>query len=89
MKTACVTLRRNGAMGRIWLDNGAAKHAEAGELVGDPAFFEMVGWSSGEFVIEHGVRCKQSTLTRDAMFLLMEGLRMVDEAQGQGTQAAS
>jgi len=89
MKTACVTLRRNGAMGRIWLDNGAARHAQTGELEGDPAFYEMVGWSSGEFVIEHGVKCKRSTLTRDAMYLLMEGLRMIDESQGKGTQAAS
>lgn len=89
MKTACVTLRRNGSVGRIWLDNGAARHAEAGELEGDPAFFEMVRWSSGEFVIEHGVRCKQATLTHDAMFLLMEGLRMIDESRGGGAQAAS
>ena len=89
MKTACVTLRRDGVVGRIWLDNGAARHADAGELEGDPAFFEMVRWDSGEFLIEHGVRCKHNTLTHDAMYLLMEGLRMIDESKDSGAQAAS
>jgi len=47
----------------------------------------MVGWQQGEFVIEHGATNRRNTIEHDAMFLLMEALRQLDEA-GQ-TQAAS
>jgi response regulator RpfG family c-di-GMP phosphodiesterase len=82
MKTACLTLSHDGRQGRIWFENGAAKHADAPELEGELAFYEMVRWSTGEFLIEHGVRCEQASLEKDAMYLLMEGLRQLDESLG-------
>jgi response regulator RpfG family c-di-GMP phosphodiesterase len=89
MKSACVTIASDGRAGKIWFDNGAAKHAQADGKEGEQAFFEMVRWSTGEFVIEHGVACKKASLKQDAMFLLMEGLRLMDEAESGKTQAAS
>jgi len=90
MKTACVSLSADDRSGQIWFENGAPKHATAGELEGEAAFFEMVRWSSGEFVIEHGVKAKQCSLNQDAMFLLMEGLRLMDEASaGEMARTAS
>ena len=80
MKTACLTLTHDGKQGRIFFENGAAKHAETSELEGEQAFYAMVRWTTGDFLIEHGVRGEKSTLERDAMFLLMEGLRQLDEA---------
>jgi len=87
MKTACVTLRSDELEGRLWFNNGTLHHAEHGKSSGDDAFFEMVRWSSGEFVIEHGSKSRESSIQKDAMFLLMEGLRMIDE--GRESQAAS
>ena len=55
MKTACVTVSSNGNSGKVWFLNGGVKHAKAGESEGDAAFYEMVRWQTGEFVIEHGV----------------------------------
>ena len=89
MKTACVTLRSKRRKGRIWFANGEAKHAEAPGLEGEGAFFEMVGWDKGEFVIEHGSTCDEESLAADAMYLLMEGLRLIDEARDDGAKAAS
>jgi response regulator RpfG family c-di-GMP phosphodiesterase len=89
MKSACVTLSSAGRTGKIWFDNGAARHAQADGKEGEQAFFEMVSWTTGEFVIEHGVMCKKTSLKQDAMFLLMEGLRLMDEAESDKTQAAS
>ena len=89
MKTACVTLRSKRRTGRIWFENGEAKHAEAPGLEGEGAFFEMVGWDKGEFVIEHGLTCDEASLAADAMYLLMEGLRLIDEARDSEAQAAS
>jgi len=89
LKTACVTLSNDGKKGRIWFENGAAKHAEVGKQKGEPAFFELVAWTSGEFVIQHGTRCKKSSITGDAIYLLMEGMRRVDESRDKEKQAAS
>ncbi len=82
MKTACVTLACGERSGRIWFEDGAPKHAESADLAGEQAFYEMVRWETGEFVIEHGARSRRTSIDRDAMFLLMEGLRLIDEAGG-------
>ncbi len=89
MKTACVTLASDDRTGTIWFENGTPTHAEAGELTGEDAFYGMVRWTEGEFVIEHGVKTNQSTLNQDAMFLLMEGLRLMDEASVPDAATAS
>ena len=82
MKTACVSLTADsGRSGAIWFESGTPKHAESGTLDGEQAFYEMIRWETGEFVIEHGVTSPRQTIERDAMFLLMEGLRLVDEGQ--------
>ncbi len=57
-------------------------HAACGCEEGEAAFYKIVGWTEGEFVIEHGVKAKKSTLAGDTMFLLMEGLRLLDETAG-------
>ena len=41
----------------------------------------MIGWQTGEFRIDHGLRCASRSLDRDAMFLVMEGLRLIDESR--------
>ena len=48
-------------------------------LAGEDAFYTMLRWNTGDFVIEHGIRGKQRTIDCDPMFLLMEGLRLLDE----------
>jgi len=89
MKTACVSLVAGDVSGKIWFENGTPKHAVAGSLEGEPAFYEMLRWSTGEFVIEHGVRGKQASLKQDAMFLLMEGMRLLDESSERGAAPAA
>jgi len=79
MKTASIKLKAGRNKGQIWLENGTPRHAEAGRLKGEDAFFKMLRWTRGEFVIEHGVTSKAATIQNDAMFLLMEGLRIMDE----------
>jgi response regulator RpfG family c-di-GMP phosphodiesterase len=88
MKTACVSLTCDEQSGQIWFENGVPRHARIDELEGELAFYEMVRWTAGEFVIEHGVRTKKKSLDHDAMFLLMEGLRLMDEAAGSAGLAA-
>jgi response regulator RpfG family c-di-GMP phosphodiesterase len=89
MKTACVTLIRDETKGWIWFDNGAVKHAKTKSQAGEEAFFEMIRWNTGEFVLEHGVQCKSTSITNDTMYLLMEGMRLMDESREEEAQAVS
>jgi len=88
MKTACVTLESGGRTGQIWFENGAARHAQAMGIEGERAFFEMVRWTEGAFVIEHGVSTRRRSVEQDAMFLVMEGMRLLDEAGARSTSGA-
>ena len=89
MKSARVTLVAEGHEGCLWLENGNLVHARTEQLEGESALHAMLAWSGGEFVIEHGLRSKKTTLVGDTMYLLMEGMRKMDEERKQADQAAS
>jgi putative two-component system response regulator len=79
LKTACVRIAGKGGDGRIWFENGRIRHAEMGSLSGEMAFYEMLRWQEGPFVIAHGQSTKLRTIEMDEMQLMMEGLRRLDE----------
>lgn len=80
-KTARVSLRTGADQGEVWFDSGVITHAENGDKIGEHAFFDMVSWRSGDFTIDHGLRCDHRSLSQDAMYLVMEGMRLMDEAR--------
>ncbi|MGE5285041.1 MAG: response regulator [Actinomycetota bacterium] len=79
LKTACVRITGRDGEGKIWFENGRIRHAELGSLSGEQAFFEMLRWQEGPFVIAHGLSTKLRTIEMDEMQLMMEGLRRLDE----------
>jgi len=79
-KTALVALSHDDQTGRIWFRDGAVVHAKCGELQGEAAFHAMARWKTGEFAIEHGVKSRRTTIECDPMFLVMESMRLMDEA---------
>jgi len=79
MKTARVTIESGNASGKLWVKDGTIVHAKMGSRSGETAFYEMLRFNEGEFAIEHGVKTAQRTIQTDAMFLVMEGLRRLDE----------
>ena len=79
MKTALVTITNGKQTGTIWMEEGSVCHAEMQDFRGEAAFYQMVRWNEGEFSIEHGVSSKVRSVDADPMFLLMEGLRLLDE----------
>jgi response regulator RpfG family c-di-GMP phosphodiesterase len=81
-KTACVSLVSDSRNGRIWFRDGKMVHAETGSEFGEQAVYEMLRWKDGEFVIRHGIQSAQTTIDKDPMFLVLEGLRRMDEAVG-------
>ncbi len=79
LKTACVSIKGKTGEGRIYFENGRLRHAEKGKVTGEAAFYEMLRWQEGPFVIAHGQSTKLRTIEMDEMQLMMEGLRRLDE----------
>jgi response regulator RpfG family c-di-GMP phosphodiesterase len=86
MKTAKIALSVAGESGVIYFERGQVRHCRVGNEEGEAAFFRMLGWREGKFVLEHGVRVKKRTVQADAMYLLMEGLRQQDEAEARANR---
>ena len=78
-KTARLLVRSNARRGEIWFQDGAMTHAAAGTMFGDLAVYAMVEWTSGHFVVEYGLSTELRSITQDGTFLVLEGLRRLDE----------
>jgi hypothetical protein len=81
MKTAKLSLTTPDGSGVVYYDRGQVRHARSAGVQGEEAFYRMLAWKQGEFVLEHGVMVKKRTVEADSMYLLMEGLRQQDEAR--------
>jgi response regulator RpfG family c-di-GMP phosphodiesterase len=85
LKTACVTLKgAGGEEGRIYFENGRIRHCEVGRISGEDAFYRLLYWQEGPFVISHGQTTQLRTIAMDEMQLMMEGLRRMDEEKKEG-----
>lgn len=78
-KSCKLTVRRGDGECELFFAAGQCKDARAGELEGEPAVFEAVGWSEGEFEIDFNGAPSRDTITRSTTGLLMEALRLLDE----------
>jgi hypothetical protein len=83
MTTRAVRIDRGDNSGRIFFAGGQVVHAEAGDLRGEPALFELVGWPDGAFTIEEGVRPYEETITRPWQSLLLAAAHVQDELNDQ------
>jgi hypothetical protein len=79
MTTRAVRIDREDRQGRIFFTGGQVVHAEVGEVKGEPALFELLGWSAGSFVIEDGLRPLENSIDRDWNTLLMAHAHVSDE----------
>ncbi len=52
---------------------------ETGSLVGEPAFYRLLHWGDGEFVVEFGPVERQARISISTRSLLLEGMRRLDE----------
>ena len=59
---------------------GQVTHAIYGELAGDPAVFKVLRWTGGNFQLNFEGKTRAQTTTLNTQGLLMEGLRLLDEA---------
>jgi len=80
-KSCLLTMTKSDEKCEIYFNQGQAKHAIYGSTTGDEAVFKVLRWTDGNFQIDFEGKTSQETTTLNTQGLLMEGLRLLDEAQ--------
>jgi CheY-like chemotaxis protein len=80
-KTCRLIVRSNGNSCEIFFAGGRCQDARSGELEGEPAIYEAVRWSGGEFEIDFNAAPSRTTIERSTTGVLMEAMRLIDESQ--------
>jgi|SRR4051794_29673529 CheY-like chemotaxis protein len=87
-KTCWLRISNNGEQCDIFFSEGQINHSVYGDLKGDESVFKVLTWTSGNFKIDFEVSSNETTTTRSTQGLLMEGLRLLDEANRDAEQEA-
>ena len=80
-KSCLLAMTNNDDRCEIYFNQGQAKHAVYGPTTGDEAVFKVLRWTEGNFQIDFNGKSDLETTTLNTQGLLMEGLRLLDEAQ--------
>jgi len=86
-KSCRLALHRSNQTCELYFSGGQCKDARLGKLEGDAAFFEAVNWTDGEFEIDFSAVSDRTTTTRSTTGLLMEAMRLMDEANTNGVKS--
>jgi len=84
-KSCLLTLTNNGDRCEMYFADGQIHHATYGALKGDEAVYKVLAWTGGSFQIDFNAHSTEQTTSRSTQGLLMEGLRLLDEA-GRGAE---
>ncbi len=86
-KTCQLTLRRGNQACELYFTSGQCKHAKLGDIKGDDAVFQALNWLDGEFEIDFNASSDLATTTRSTTGLLMEAMRLMDEANSNKVES--
>ena len=79
-KTCRLTLSNDGERCDMYFNDGQINHAVHGSMRGDEAVYKVLSWVNGYFEIDFNGSSSEQSTTRSTQGLLMEGLRLLDEA---------
>src|SRR6266480_852437 len=81
-KSCRLIVRQNGAQCELYFASGQCRDAKIGSVEGDEAVYKVVLWTAGEFEIDFNAAnaSTKTTTTRNTTGLLMEAMRLMDEA---------
>jgi DNA-binding response OmpR family regulator len=85
-KTCKLTLTNSNEQCDLFSNEGQINHAVYGPLLGDEAVFKVLLWTDGNFQIDFTASSPEQTTTRSTQGLLMEGLRLLDEANRDASE---
>jgi CheY-like chemotaxis protein len=87
-KSCQLKLNNEGEKCEVFFAEGQVKHATYGSLVGDQAVFKVLRWTGGNFELNFEGTTDKETTQLNTQGLLMEGLRLLDESQREGSADA-
>jgi CheY-like chemotaxis protein len=79
-KTCALVLRSGKDRCEIFFSEGNVTHAAYGDLKGDQAVFKVLTWVEGDWEVDFQKKSSERTTTMSTQALMMEGLRILDEA---------
>lgn len=79
-KSSILEITAPTASGRIFIEDGSIIHAETKSSQGEPALFQLLGLSGGEFRLKPYAKPPRLTIDGHWESLLMEAVRLSDEA---------
>jgi DNA-binding response OmpR family regulator len=86
-KSCALTLTNKDDKCEMYFREGQVTHAQYGALTGDQAVFKVLRWTDGNFQVNFEGKTTSQTTTLNTQGLLMEGLRLLDEAQRDAGKA--
>ncbi len=86
-KSCRLTVRHAGEECELFFSVGQCKDARLGTLEGDRAVYQVVTWPDGEFEIDFNAASDRTTTTRSTTGLLMEAMRLLDEANRDAVES--
>ena len=86
-KSCRLTLTRADERCDMYFVAGQCKDAKLGATEGDEAVFQAIGWTDGEFEIDFAATTERTTTTRSTTGLLMEAMRLMDEANANKVES--
>ena len=88
-KSCRLQVQKNGEQCELYFASGQCRDAKMGKWEGDEAVFKIVLWTEGEFEIDfnNANASQRTTTTRSTTGLLMEAMRLMDEANRDTVQS--
>jgi CheY-like chemotaxis protein len=81
-KSCRLLVQKGGEQGELYFASGQCRDARIGSTEGDDAVYKVLLWTEGEFEIDFNAAnaSTRTTTTRNTTGLLMEAMRLMDEA---------
>jgi CheY-like chemotaxis protein len=88
-KSCRLIVHHNGQQGELYFAGGQCRDAKVGKIEGDDAVYNVVLWTAGDFEIDFNAAnaSTRTTTTRNTTGLLMEAMRLMDEANRDAVPA--
>ncbi len=74
-----IVVEKDGKEGVIYLAKGKVVHAELGDCQGEEAFWKLLQWDEGRFVVKEEDPPPTITLNEEISLLLLRGAHVLDE----------
>src|SRR5579871_4357974 len=88
-KSCRLVVRKGAERGELYFASGQCRDAKIGDVEGDEAVYKVILWTEGDFEIDFNAAnaSTRTTTTRNTTGLLMEAMRLMDEASRDAVPA--